>query len=53
MRYGVFRSIVGQTSYSLPVGDGHHAYQWQNTNPLIGKYAGAFRDQDRRHQGGG
>ncbi len=41
MRYGVFRSIVGQTSYSLPAGDGHHAYQWQNTNPLIGKYAGA------------
>jgi serine-type D-Ala-D-Ala carboxypeptidase (penicillin-binding protein 5/6) len=42
MRYGVFRSIVGQTSYSLPAGDGHHAYQWQNTNPLIGKYAGAI-----------
>ncbi len=42
MRYGVFRSIVGQASYSLPAGDGHHAYQWQNTNPLIGKYAGAI-----------
>jgi len=42
MRYGVFRSIVGQISYSLPAGDGHHAYQWQNTNPLIGKYAGAI-----------
>jgi serine-type D-Ala-D-Ala carboxypeptidase (penicillin-binding protein 5/6) len=41
MRYGVFREIVGQTSYSLPAGDGHHAYQWQNTNPLIGTYAGA------------
>jgi D-alanyl-D-alanine carboxypeptidase (penicillin-binding protein 5/6) len=42
MRYGVFRAIVGQTSYSLPAGDGHHAYQWQNTNPLIGTYAGAI-----------
>jgi len=42
MRYGVFRSIVGQVSYSLPAGDGHHAYKWQNTNPLIGKYAGAI-----------
>jgi serine-type D-Ala-D-Ala carboxypeptidase (penicillin-binding protein 5/6) len=42
MRYGVFRDIVGQTSYSLPAGDGHHAYKWQNTNPLIGKYAGAI-----------
>ena len=42
MRYGVFRSIVGQASYSLPAGDGHHAYKWQNTNPLIGKYAGAI-----------
>jgi serine-type D-Ala-D-Ala carboxypeptidase (penicillin-binding protein 5/6) len=41
MRYGVFRSIVGQAGYSLPAGDGHHAYQWQNTNPLIGKYPGA------------
>jgi serine-type D-Ala-D-Ala carboxypeptidase (penicillin-binding protein 5/6) len=41
MRYGVFREIVGQTSYSIPAGDGHHAYQWQNTDPLIGTYAGA------------
>jgi len=42
MRYGVFKGIVGQASYSLPAGDGHHAYQWQNTNPLIGAYAGAI-----------
>jgi serine-type D-Ala-D-Ala carboxypeptidase (penicillin-binding protein 5/6) len=42
MRYGVFEDIVGQTSYSLPAGDGHHAYEWQNTNPLIGTYAGAI-----------
>jgi D-alanyl-D-alanine carboxypeptidase (penicillin-binding protein 5/6) len=42
MRYGVFRNIVGQASYSLAAGDGHHAYQWQNTDPLIGTYAGAI-----------
>jgi serine-type D-Ala-D-Ala carboxypeptidase (penicillin-binding protein 5/6) len=42
MRYGVFRAIVAQTSYSLTASDGHHAYKWQNTNPLIGKYAGAI-----------
>lgn len=41
MRYGVFKNIVGQASYSLPAGNGHHAYKWQNTDPLIGKYAGA------------
>ncbi len=41
MRYGVFKAIVGQASYTLPAGDGHHAYQWENTNPLIGTYAGA------------
>jgi serine-type D-Ala-D-Ala carboxypeptidase (penicillin-binding protein 5/6) len=42
MRYGVFRAIVGQASYSLPAGDGHHAYKWKNTNPLIGTYRGAI-----------
>ena len=41
MRYGVFKNIVGQAAYSLPAGNGHHAYKWQNTDPLIGKYAGA------------
>jgi D-alanyl-D-alanine carboxypeptidase (penicillin-binding protein 5/6) len=41
MRYPVFRAIVGQSAYGLAAGDGHHAYQWQNTNPLIGTYAGA------------
>jgi len=41
MRYPVFRAIVGQSAYGLPAGDGHHAYQWQNSNPLIGKYVGA------------
>jgi serine-type D-Ala-D-Ala carboxypeptidase (penicillin-binding protein 5/6) len=42
MRYRVFRTVVGQTWYSLPAGDGHHAYLWQNTNPLIGVYPGAL-----------
>jgi|HubBroStandDraft_4_1064222.scaffolds.fasta_scaffold60827_2 D-alanyl-D-alanine carboxypeptidase (penicillin-binding protein 5/6) len=42
MRYQVFRTIVGQTWYSLPAGTGHHAYLWQNTNPLIGTYYGAL-----------
>jgi serine-type D-Ala-D-Ala carboxypeptidase (penicillin-binding protein 5/6) len=41
MSYPVFRTIVGQASYSLPAGDGHHGYFWQNTNPLIGAYPGA------------
>jgi serine-type D-Ala-D-Ala carboxypeptidase (penicillin-binding protein 5/6) len=41
MSYPVFSTIVGQASYSLPAGDGHHGYFWQNTNPLIGAYPGA------------
>ncbi|HLK75153.1 MAG TPA: D-alanyl-D-alanine carboxypeptidase [Streptosporangiaceae bacterium] len=42
MRYGVFEDIVRQARYALPAGNGHHAYKWQNTDPLIGKYAGAL-----------
>jgi len=42
MRYGAFKNIVGQASYSLPAGNGHHAYKWRTTDPLIGKYAGAI-----------
>jgi D-alanyl-D-alanine carboxypeptidase (penicillin-binding protein 5/6) len=41
MSYPVFSGIVSQASYSLPAGDGHQAYFWQNTNPLIGVYPGA------------
>ena len=41
MSYPVFAAIVGQASYSLPAGHGHHGYSWQNTNPLIGVYPGA------------
>ena len=41
MSYPAFATIVSQASYSLPAGDGHHGYSWQNTNPLIGAYPGA------------
>ena len=41
MRLPVFREIVGQTTYTLPAGDGHHGYWWQNANPLIGVYPGS------------
>ena len=41
MSFPVFRTIVSQVSYSLPAGNGHHGYIWQNTNPLIGVYPGA------------
>jgi serine-type D-Ala-D-Ala carboxypeptidase (penicillin-binding protein 5/6) len=41
MSYPVFSEIVSQASYSLPAGDGHHSYVWENTNPLIGAYPGA------------
>jgi serine-type D-Ala-D-Ala carboxypeptidase (penicillin-binding protein 5/6) len=41
MSYPVFSTIVSQLTYSLPAGNGHHAYFWQNTNPLIGVYPGA------------
>jgi D-alanyl-D-alanine carboxypeptidase (penicillin-binding protein 5/6) len=41
MRFSVFRDIVGQVQYTLPAGDGHHGYWWQNTNPLIGNFPGA------------
>jgi serine-type D-Ala-D-Ala carboxypeptidase (penicillin-binding protein 5/6) len=41
MASAVFRSIVDLGSYRLPAGSGHHAYHWQNTNPLLGTYRGA------------
>jgi len=41
MSYPVFAAITSQASYSLPAGDGHHGYSWQNTNPLVGAYPGA------------
>ena len=42
MRYPVFRSIVDLRFYHLPKGPGHHQYWWDNTDPLIGSYAGAM-----------
>jgi serine-type D-Ala-D-Ala carboxypeptidase (penicillin-binding protein 5/6) len=42
MRFSVFQEIVGQPSYTLSAGDGHHAYKWLNANPLVGNdYPGA------------
>jgi serine-type D-Ala-D-Ala carboxypeptidase (penicillin-binding protein 5/6) len=41
MKSPVFRSIVDQTFYHLPKGPGHHSYWWDNTNELLGNYAGA------------
>jgi serine-type D-Ala-D-Ala carboxypeptidase (penicillin-binding protein 5/6) len=42
MRLPVFRSVVAKGSYRLAAGSGHHAYQWKNLNPLIGRYPGAI-----------
>jgi serine-type D-Ala-D-Ala carboxypeptidase (penicillin-binding protein 5/6) len=42
MTSAVFRSIVDQRSYWLAAGSGHHAYFWQNLNPLLGVYPGAI-----------
>jgi serine-type D-Ala-D-Ala carboxypeptidase (penicillin-binding protein 5/6) len=42
MTSAVFRSIVDQRSYWLASGSGHHAYFWQNLNPLLGVYPGAI-----------
>jgi len=42
MQSAVFRSIVDQRTYRLAAGDGHHAYMWHNTDPLLGVYPGAI-----------
>jgi D-alanyl-D-alanine carboxypeptidase (penicillin-binding protein 5/6) len=42
MKSPVFRSIVDQSSYSLPKGQGHGAHFWSNSNELIGSYPGAI-----------
>ncbi len=42
MKRPVFRAIVGQRSYALPAGDGHHRYLWIQTDKLIGSYPGAL-----------
>jgi serine-type D-Ala-D-Ala carboxypeptidase (penicillin-binding protein 5/6) len=42
MTSAVFRSVVVRRSYRLAAGSGHHAYFWQNLNPLLGVYPGAI-----------
>lgn len=42
MTSSVFRSITGRRSYRVRPGSGHHAYFWQNINPLLGVYRGAI-----------
>jgi len=42
MQSAVFRSIVDQRTYRVAAGSGHHAYVWQNTDPLLGAYPGAI-----------
>ncbi len=42
MQSTVFRSIVDQRTYRVAAGDGHHAYVWHNTDPLLGVYPGAI-----------
>ena len=35
-------NILGQRTHFLAATPQHHAYFWQNTNQLLGSYAGAF-----------
>jgi serine-type D-Ala-D-Ala carboxypeptidase (penicillin-binding protein 5/6) len=42
MQLAAFRDIVGQHTHDLAATPQHHAYFWQNTNQLLGSYAGAF-----------
>jgi serine-type D-Ala-D-Ala carboxypeptidase (penicillin-binding protein 5/6) len=42
MLVSAFRSVVGQRSYRIAAGSGHHAYRWKNLNPLFGRYPGAI-----------
>jgi serine-type D-Ala-D-Ala carboxypeptidase (penicillin-binding protein 5/6) len=42
MASAVFRSIVDRRTYWIAAGSGHHAYFWQNLNPLLGVYRGAI-----------
>jgi D-alanyl-D-alanine carboxypeptidase (penicillin-binding protein 5/6) len=42
MTLPVFRSVVDQRTYRLAAGSGHHAYTWNNLNPLLGRYPGAI-----------
>ncbi len=42
MQSSVFRSIVDKRTYRVAAGDGHHAYVWRSTDPLLGVYPGAI-----------
>jgi serine-type D-Ala-D-Ala carboxypeptidase (penicillin-binding protein 5/6) len=42
MTSAVLRSIVDRRTYRIAAGPGHHAYFWQNLNPLLGVYRGAI-----------
>jgi D-alanyl-D-alanine carboxypeptidase (penicillin-binding protein 5/6) len=42
MQSAVFRSIVDKRTYRVAAGDGHHAYVWHTTDPLLGVYPGAI-----------
>jgi D-alanyl-D-alanine carboxypeptidase (penicillin-binding protein 5/6) len=46
MKYPALRSIVDQRFVNLPKGPGHHQYWWDNTDRLIGSYAGAAGIKD-------
>jgi D-alanyl-D-alanine carboxypeptidase (penicillin-binding protein 5/6) len=41
MDWRAFRQVVGTSRYHVSAGDGHHAYTWDNLNPLLGHYTGA------------
>lgn len=42
MAQPVLSAIVGQQSFHLAAGSGHHAYTWRSTNLLLGSYPGAI-----------
>jgi serine-type D-Ala-D-Ala carboxypeptidase (penicillin-binding protein 5/6) len=42
MRHPIFRQIVRQRSYYLPMTSAHHSYLWKTTNQLIGSYPGVL-----------
>jgi D-alanyl-D-alanine carboxypeptidase (penicillin-binding protein 5/6) len=37
-----FRAVVARKTYSVSKTSGHHAYEWGNTNLLLGSYSGAI-----------
>jgi serine-type D-Ala-D-Ala carboxypeptidase (penicillin-binding protein 5/6) len=41
MALATFRTVVDRQTYHLADRNGHHAYTWQNTNLLLGSFAGA------------